>query len=61
MADSKWLDPVSNDSTWVFADWTDETLSVLFDLVWDSLKGAADERVCFALKVHSAGIPAASD
>ena len=61
MADSKWLDPVSNDSTWVFADWTDDTLSVLFDLVWDTLKAAADERICFALKVHSAGIPTASE
>ena len=61
MADSKWLDPVSNDATWVFADWTDDTLSVLFDLVWDTLKAAADERICFALKVHSAGIPTASE
>lgn len=59
MADSKWLDPVSNDSTWVFADWTDEELSVLLDLVWNTLRDAAAERLAFGMKVHSGDFPAA--
>ena len=51
MATTKWLDP----SGWTLADWTDESLTVLVDHLWNTLKGAADERQAFAEFSHSSG------
>jgi hypothetical protein len=51
MATTKWLDP----SGWTLADWEDDTLTVLVDHLWNTLKGAADERQAFAEFSHSGG------
>ena len=51
MADTKWLDPVG----WTMADWEDNSITVLVDHLWNTLKGASDERQAFAEITHSAG------
>jgi len=51
MATTKWLDP----SGWTLANWTNASLTVLVDHLWNTLKGAADERQAFAEFSHSTG------
>ena len=55
MAATKWADPTD----WTFANWDDATKSVLFNHLWDSLKGAADEHVAFSRMVHNSSFAAA--
>jgi len=54
MADTKWLDPAS----WTLADWEDETKRPLYSHLWDTLKGAADERQAFTEYTHESGFNA---
>jgi hypothetical protein len=56
MADTKWLDPAN----WTLADWEDETKRPLYSHLWDTLKGAADERVSFSDQTHDSGFTASS-
>jgi len=50
MADTKWLDP----ENWTLADWEDDTLTVIVSALWDTLKGASDERQAFIEQEFSA-------
>ena len=54
MATTKWNDPTD----WVFADWSDESKTVLFNHLWDALKGKADEQVAFSRAIHDSSFAA---
>ena len=55
MADTRWEDPAN----WTYADCSDDTKQPLISHLWDTWKGAADERVAFAESSHDSGFPAA--